>query len=76
MDRPVLHVLSSNFGLRIFRPGQQEAILHVLTKRDEAANLLCVMATGWGKVSGQLLLLTLASLQDLHLFSHQHILLV
>jgi len=48
--RVALDVLWASFGLRSFRTGQLEAIDHVVQWKGPPASLLCIMATGSGKV--------------------------
>lgn len=52
MERLALHVLQSNFHAQSFRPGQQEAVLRVLSGGRSSSSLMCTMATGSGKVCG------------------------
>jgi len=48
--RAARDVLWAIFGLRNFRAGQLEAIEHVVNWRGPPQSLLCIMATGSGKV--------------------------
>jgi len=48
--RAARDVLWATFGLRNFRAGQLEAIEQIVHWRGPPASLLCIMATGSGKV--------------------------